>query len=76
MKPLNNTPTTSQAETGPRYWRSLDDLAQTPEFRDQVEREFGPGASELSDVDRRHFFKIMAASFAIGGVGFAGCRRP
>ncbi|MEM9157758.1 MAG: TAT-variant-translocated molybdopterin oxidoreductase, partial [Verrucomicrobiota bacterium] len=76
MKPLNNTPTSSQADTGPRYWRSLNDLAQTPEFRAQVESEFGPGASELSEVDRRNFFKIMAASFAIGGVGFSGCRRP
>jgi len=62
--------------TGPRYWRSLDDLAQSPEFLKEVEREFGPEASEMSEVDRRHFFKIMAASFAIGGLGFSGCRRP
>ncbi|MDQ8202974.1 TAT-variant-translocated molybdopterin oxidoreductase [Pelagicoccus sp. SDUM812003] len=62
--------------SGPRYWRSLDDLSQTPEFLEQVEREFGPEASEMNEVDRRHFFKIMAASFAIGGIGFSGCRRP
>lgn len=62
--------------SGPRYWRSLDELSQTPEFLAQVEREFGPEASEMNEVDRRHFFKIMAASFAIGGLGFAGCRRP
>ncbi|MBD5778427.1 TAT-variant-translocated molybdopterin oxidoreductase [Pelagicoccus sp. NFK12] len=62
--------------SGPRYWRSLDDLSQSPEFLAQVEREFGPEASEMNEVDRRHFFKIMAASFAIGGLGFAGCRRP
>ncbi len=62
--------------SGPRYWRSLDELSQTPEFQAQVEREFGPEASEMNEVDRRHFFKIMAASFAIGGLGFAGCRRP
>jgi molybdopterin-containing oxidoreductase family iron-sulfur binding subunit len=30
----------------------------------------------LNGVDRRHFMKIMAASFALGGVGLAGCRRP
>ena len=64
------------AMSGPRYWRSLDDLAQTPEFQAQVEREFGPEASEMNEVDRRHFFKIMAASFALGGVGLSGCRRP
>src|SRR6185369_14375623 len=34
------------------------------------------GASEMNGVDRRHFMKIMAASFALGGVGLAGCRRP
>jgi len=62
--------------SGPRYWRSLDELAEEPGFREQLEREFGPGASELAEVDRRQFFKVMAASFALGGVGFAGCRRP
>ncbi len=76
MKPLNSNPTSKAELTGPRYWRSLDDLAQTPQFLEQVEREFGPEASELSEVDRRHFFKIMAASFALGGIGFSGCRRP
>lgn len=63
-------------QSGPRYWRSLDELSQTPEFIAQVQREFGPEASEMNEVDRRHFFKIMAASFALGGVGFTGCRRP
>jgi len=71
--PYNHPETTT---SGPRYWRSLDDLAQTPEFQAQVEREFGPEASEMNDVDRRHFFKIMAASFALGGIGISGCRRP
>jgi len=61
---------------GPRYWRSLDELADTPGFRAQLEREFPEGASSLDGVDRRHFMKIMAASFALGGLGLAGCRRP
>lgn len=72
--PFNHPESTELS--GPRYWRSLDDLSQSPEFLEQVEREFGPEASEMSEVDRRHFFKIMAASFAIGGIGFSGCRRP
>lgn len=76
MKPINTSPPTKAEQTGPRYWRSLDDLSQSPEFLDQVQREFGPEASEMNEVDRRHFFKIMAASFALGGVGFTGCRRP
>ena len=63
--------------SGPRYWRSLDELSATPGFKDQLAREFPDGASQLDGVDRRHFFKLMAASFALGGVGLAsGCRRP
>ena len=62
--------------TGPKYWRSLDDLAGTPGFKAQLEREFPAGADSLESVDRRHFMKIMAASFALGGAGLAGCRRP
>jgi MoCo/4Fe-4S cofactor protein with predicted Tat translocation signal len=61
----------------PAYWRSLDQLADTPEFREWVEREFPAGASELTDpVTRRHFVKIMSASFLLAGLGLSGCRRP
>lgn len=63
--------------SGPRYWRSLDELVETPAIQEQIAREFPAGADNLSGVDRRHFFKLMAASFALGGVGLAtGCRRP
>jgi len=59
-------------ETGPKYWRSLDELADTPEFREWVGREFPAGASEwLDPVSRRHFVKIMSASFALAGIGLA-----
>ena len=76
MKQINTSRPTKAEQTGPRYWRSLDDLSESPEFIDKLQREFGPEASEMNEVDRRHFFKIMAASFALGGVGFTGCRRP
>lgn len=62
--------------SGPRYWKSLDDLAETPAFKDWVEREFPAGASEMEGVNRRHFMKIMAASFGLAGLGMTGCRRP
>ena len=62
--------------SGPRYWKSLDELAETAEFRQWVEREFPAGASEIEGFNRRHFLKIMAASFAFAGAGMAGCRRP
>src|SRR5271165_3150951 len=62
--------------TGKAYWRSLDHLADTPEFRDWIERRFPESMSELlsGGVDRRHFLQLMAAS--IGLAGLAGCRRP
>ena len=66
-------------DTGPKYWRSLDQVADTPEFRQWAEREFPAGASELSDpVTRRSFVKLMGASFLLAGAGFGltGCRRP
>lgn len=63
--------------SGPRYWRSLDELVETPGFQEKLAQEFPEGASNLNGVDRRSFFKLMAASFALGGMGLAtGCRRP
>jgi MoCo/4Fe-4S cofactor protein with predicted Tat translocation signal len=74
----HSAPANSESlSTGPRYWRSLDDLAASPAVQAQIDREFPEGADSLNGVDRRKFFKLMAASFALGGVGLAaGCRRP
>ncbi len=71
-------PPCPEPETGPKYWRSLDQLADSAEFRQWVEREFPAGASELTDpVTRRSFVKIMSASFLLmGAAGLTGCRRP
>lgn len=64
-------------DVGPKYWRSLDQLAETPAFRQWAEREFPSGASLLTDpVTRRSFVKLMSASFLLAGVGLTGCRRP
>jgi MoCo/4Fe-4S cofactor protein with predicted Tat translocation signal len=74
---MNQISTTTPSATGPRYWRSLDELADTPAFRSWMEREFPQGASEWTDpVSRRHFVKIMSASFLLAGLGLTGCRRP
>jgi len=78
MNPNPATPA-QPAATGRRYWRSLDELADAPEFKEWLRREFPQGASELEDgVSRRHFMKIMSASFALAGLGAlgTGCRRP
>jgi MoCo/4Fe-4S cofactor protein with predicted Tat translocation signal len=63
--------------TGKSYWRSLDDLAQTPEFKDFLHREFPANASELLSGSRRDFLRIMGASVALAGAAtMPGCRRP
>src|SRR5690349_6840631 len=70
-------PPCPEPDVGPKYWRSLDQLADTPEFRQWLEREFPAGASEFNDpFSRRYFVKIMSASFLFGGLGLTGCRRP
>ncbi len=71
------------------YYRSLEQLADTPEFRAFASEEF-PGFAnvydqlgeaepldddpEAADLNRRKFLAISAA--ALGLAGLAGCRRP
>ncbi|HEY6112212.1 MAG TPA: TAT-variant-translocated molybdopterin oxidoreductase, partial [Chthoniobacterales bacterium] len=64
--------------TGRKYWRSLQELSETREFREWLEREFPAGASELSEDEwsRRDFLKLMGASMALAGVGLTSCRKP
>ncbi len=65
------------ANNGQRVWRSVDEFAQTPDFREFVEREFPKGASELLEQSRRTFVKLMGASVALAGASaLTGCRRP
>jgi MoCo/4Fe-4S cofactor protein with predicted Tat translocation signal len=53
---------------GKQYWRSLEELSETPEFREYLHREFPASASEWSDpVGRRTFLKLMGASLALAG---------
>jgi MoCo/4Fe-4S cofactor protein with predicted Tat translocation signal len=74
MSSLNLDP----KQTGKQYWKSLDELADAPEFRQYIEREFPEGASELGGgVSRRRFLQVMGAGMALAGV--TGCkviRRP
>jgi len=59
---------------GKRYWRSIDELAGTPEFEEALEREFPAAAQEWVDpVSRRGFMKLMGASMALAGL--AGCTK-
>ncbi len=59
---------------GRKYWRSLEELADTPEFRSYLGREFPSQASEFTDpAGRREFLKLMGASLALAGV--SSCTR-
>ncbi|MGB6974691.1 MAG: TAT-variant-translocated molybdopterin oxidoreductase [Terracidiphilus sp.] len=59
---------------GKKFWRSLDELADTAEFQAAVEREFPATAQEWVDpVSRRGFLKLMGASMALAGL--AGCTK-
>src|SRR5436190_1708814 len=64
--------------TGKRYWRSLDEFSDTPEFRSWLEREFPTGAAQMDgdEWSRRGFLKFMGASMALAGFGLTSCRRP
>jgi len=75
-KRIFNHPT--EEAGGRKYWRSLGQLQDTPEFRGWLEREFPQGASELKggEVSRRAFMRLMAASSALAGLSLAACRRP
>src|SRR3984893_17421075 len=60
------------SKTGKHYWRTLEELAEDPQFEKLLHREFARQASEWDDsVDRRDFLKLMAASLAFAGL--SGC---
>jgi molybdopterin-containing oxidoreductase family iron-sulfur binding subunit len=62
------------ATKGPEYWRSLEELAGSPEFQEMLHREFPKGASEwLDSVSRRGFLQLMGASLAMAGM--TGCTK-
>jgi molybdopterin-containing oxidoreductase family iron-sulfur binding subunit len=63
-----------EGKSGKRFWKNLDELAETPGFHELLEREFPRQASEWVDaVSRRGFLKVMGASLALAGL--AGCTK-
>jgi MoCo/4Fe-4S cofactor protein with predicted Tat translocation signal len=63
-----------RTKQGPEYWRSLEELASTPEFEDLLHREFPRFASEWpAGVSRRGFLQLASASLALAGL--TGCTK-
>jgi MoCo/4Fe-4S cofactor protein with predicted Tat translocation signal len=61
-------------QKGKKFWRSVDELADSPDFAELVNKEFPSQASEWIDpVSRRGFLKVMGASMALAGL--AGCTK-
>jgi molybdopterin-containing oxidoreductase family iron-sulfur binding subunit len=60
------------ATRGRKYWRSLEELAQSEDFRKLLEREFPRHAGEwLEGLSRRQFLLLAGASLALAGL--TGC---
>jgi len=57
------------ASQGRDYWRSLDELAETEEFKRFLHDEFPGLTREWSNsFNRRHLLKLMGASLALAGL--------
>ena len=72
---LDGFRTRMETADGPKYWRSLESLAEDENFREFLFEEFPRQAAPLEQGhDRRSFMKLMGASFAMAGL--AACRKP
>ncbi|RMH19977.1 MAG: 4Fe-4S dicluster domain-containing protein [Acidobacteria bacterium] len=59
---------------GARYWRSLEELAGAPGFRELLRREFPRFAAEWeAGLDRRRFLQLSSAALALAGL--TGCSK-
>ena len=74
MPDLSGLTRRMDSQDGRRFWQSLDEIQETPEFLAFLHREFPENASQFEDpAGRRQFLKIMGASMALAGL--TGCTR-
>ena len=60
-------PSLERSENTRKYWRSINELEQTPEFQALLETEFPGGPEqEWTEPSRRRFLQLMGASLALG----------
>ena len=62
------------AASGRKFWRSLEELADSADFRRQLEAEFPSLAPLMSEASRRDVLRVMGASLALAGL--TGCGIP
>lgn len=60
-----------EGKRGRHYWRTLEEVMQTPEFEKWFEDEF-PNRQSIPEIDRRSLLKFAGASLALAGL--TGCR--
>lgn len=70
--PLDAALADLRTSTGRRFWRSLDDLIDRPDFRERLAREF-PALAGAGDWRRRDILKCLGGALAIAGLD--GCER-
>ena len=62
-----------QVGAGEQFWRSLDELEQSPDFEALLQQEFPRQAAPLGNfVSRRQFLRLMGASMALAGLSACG----
>src|SRR5271157_5067706 len=78
MADTENTKWAYEDDTKQRFWRGLDELAETQEYKDFLRHEYPYGAPhkmvhggavhEVNTLGRRDVLKLMAASAALAGL--------
>jgi molybdopterin-containing oxidoreductase family iron-sulfur binding subunit len=67
QRAAGRSPTAGAA--GHAYWRTLDELADDPAFRERLYNEFPSQVEAITDpLERRTFLKLMGASLGLAGV--------
>ena len=69
MKLPQSIPASPEKASPAKSWRSLEELAGTPEFTEQLHREFPRHAAQWdSGCDRRQFLTVAGASLGLAGL--------